>query len=231
MFSALVRAAALAALCTGAALLQGCAQGNDRRVSATPPPVPSWVAVPSSSSRVISPGPAYYGTRPVKRLSVYMFIDFRTEYVNQELRNAVADRLGGALLASGVPTQVVWFTETRQGKGLLADVKSHTFSNVTSIPVGRTIAENWPKEREFAATHRLIVFPSNIIATGQNGTLEVKWDIRDASTDYVEWSVYTQTTRLSAAMSNDQARDAASSLAAAIVGELRARAVIPSPAS
>jgi hypothetical protein len=212
-------------------MLQGCAQGNDRRVSATPPPVPSSVGAPSSSSRVISPGPAYYGTKPVKRLSIYMFIDFRTEYVNQELRNAVADRLGAALSASGVPNQVVWFTETRQGRGLLAAIKSHTFSNVTSIPVGRTIAENRPSEREFAATHRLIVFPTNTIATGQNGTVEMKWDIRDASTDYVEWSVYTQTTRLSAAMADDQARDAASSLAAAIIGELRARAVIPSPAS
>jgi hypothetical protein len=151
--------------------------------------------------------------------------------VNAAFREAFGRRLGVALLASGVPSQTVWFTDTRTGQALMADIASHTFSNSTSIPVGRTIAENRPNEAPFLPTHRVVVFPTRTIPTGDSGTLELKWDVRDVKTDYVEWSVYTQTTRLSAQLSAEQADQAAARLADAIAAELRARSVIPSSAA
>jgi hypothetical protein len=187
------------------------------------------VSVPAeaATTKIISPGPQYYGTRPVEAAYVYSFIDVRSEFVSDRFRAVVRQRLCEAFQRSRVRCEQLWFSETRTAQRMREDPKQFAMGTLTTVPIGEPIVANADKDRAFAPTHRIIAFPQSSQRWGDGAMLDVRWDVRDASSDYVEWSVYTRTPVISRSMKDEDAERAANSLVDAIVGEMRARKVIP----
>lgn len=183
----------------------------------------------ATSTKVISPGPVYYGETEVTKVAVYLFIDMRPEYLPEAFKRVVTAKLEEALQQSGIRSEQVWFADTAQGRILLSDVKSRTFYNATSVSVGATIRDNSQQELRLRPSHRIIVFPSETLKSGNGAVLNVKWDVTDARTGNVEWSVYTRTPVLSSAMDPKSAEAAGVGFVNAIVEEMRARQVIRRP--
>jgi len=163
----------------------------------------------------------------VARVYVYIFMDMRPEYMPDAFRRVASAKLAEALHSSGIPNEQLWFSDTAEGKMLQADIKSHTLTNTTFVSVGATIRENFQRDRAFAPTHRLIVFPHETMKAANGAVFNVKWDVIDTSTGNFEWSVYTQTPALSRSMDPAQAEAAAASFVAAIIQEMQERNVIP----
>lgn len=178
------------------------------------------------SSRVVSPGPMYSGAAQVDRVSVYVFIDTRPEYVHPEFRKVFEQALSSAFDAAATPSQQTWFMDTDEGRRLQADVKSHTLGNVTFVSVGKTIFENRASDARFRPTHYLVAFPRDAYKSGDGAILDIKWDILDATNGNVEWSVFTRTPVLSGEMRAEDAAQAARGLVETITKEMQARAVL-----
>lgn len=181
----------------------------------------------TTASRVMSPAPIYYGDHPVARVYVYHFIDMRPEHIPEAFKLGVTRHLSQALDQSAIPHDQLWFGDTAQGEILRSDMKSRTHYNATSVPVGATIRDNAERDIALAPTHRLIAFPHETLRQGDGVVLNVKWDLIDAQTGNLEWSVYTQTPNLRGSMPAEDAEAMAKGYAAAIIDELRLRKVIP----
>ncbi len=179
-----------------------------------------------TTSKVISPGPLYSGIEPVRRLSIYVFLDVRPEYVHPAFRKTVEEGLAATFTNASVPSQQLWSLDTIEGERSQRDTKSRSMGAVTLVSVGKMMQENQAAEQNFAPSHRLVVFPENFRKTGSGATLDVKWDILNARTGSWEWSVFTRTPVLSRNMKEDDAIFAARGLVDAISTEMRARSVI-----
>jgi hypothetical protein len=179
------------------------------------------------SSRILSPGPQYYGERPVERLSVYVFADMRPEYMPAAFRTTVETGLNTALDQSGIPHTQLRFLDSASGQRLLNDLKSSTLGNTTFVSIGKTINENRSAEEALLPTHRLVVFPKDTFRSGPGAIMDLKWDITDVRTGHLEWSVFTRTPVLFKDMDPAVAQSAGETLVQAIRTELKARAVIP----
>lgn len=177
-------------------------------------------------SRVLSPGPSYSGAAPVARLSIYVFVDARPEYIHPAFRQTLEAGLARSFEQAAVPSQQRWFGDTEEGRRLRADMKGSTLGNTTFVSVGRTLRENAAADAAFQPTHRLVVFPTDSYREGAGARLDIKWDVLDAANGYVEWSVYTRTPVLSQGMAEAEALAAAQGLVQAITAELQARGVI-----
>ena len=180
----------------------------------------------ATPSRVVSPGPTYAGASSVERLMIYVFIDARPEYIHPAFRRTVEENLAGAFGKASVPSQQRWFLDTSEGQRLRQDLKNRTLGNTTFVSIGRTIHENLDAESSFKPSHRLVVFPKDTYKSGSGAILDIKWDIVDASSGNVEWSVYTRTPVLSKDMKDDEAAAAARGLADTIIEEMKARSVL-----
>jgi hypothetical protein len=180
----------------------------------------------TAPSRVISPGPTYAGEVKVERLSVYVFVDTRPEYMHPEFRRAFEHAMSSALDSAGTPSRQTWFLDTTEGQRLQGDLKNHTLGNVTFVSVGKTIFENRTSDASFRPTHYLVAFPRDAYKSGNGAILDIKWDILDAKNGNVEWSVYTRTPVLSRQMKPEDAVEAARGLVETITKEMRARSVL-----
>lgn len=181
----------------------------------------------TTASRVMSPAPLYYGDRPVSRVYVYHFIDMRSEHIAEAFKIGVTQHLSQAFSQSAIPHDQLWFGDTLQGEILRSDMKSRTHYNATSVPVGATIRDNAERDMALAPTHRLIAFPHETMRHGDGVVLNVKWDLIDAQSGNLEWSVYTQTPTLHGSMPAAEAETLAKGYATAVIDELRLRKVIP----
>ena len=180
----------------------------------------------TAPSRIVSPGPNYAGATQVERLSVYVFIDVKPEYVHPEFRRTFEETLSAAFLKAGVPSRQVWSLDTTEGQRLQGDWKNSTMGPVTSVSVGKTILENRAADAAFRPSHHLLAFPSNAYKSGEGAILDIKWDIIDSRNGNVEWSVYTRTPALSRQMKSEDAAEAARGLVETITKEMQARSVL-----
>lgn len=168
----------------------------------------------------------YTGAMPIERLSVYVFIDVRPEYVHPSFRKTFEVTLSDVLAEAGIPSRQVWSLETREGQRLQANWKDSTMGPVTTVSVGRTLQENRTADAVFGPSHMLVAFPKDTYKSGEGAVLDIKWDIIDAGNGNVEWSVYTRTSVLSRRMKDEEAVDAARGLIDVIAKEMQARSVI-----
>lgn len=180
----------------------------------------------SAPSRIVSPGPPYAGEKAVQRLSVYVFLDVRPEYLPPEFRRSFEEALAAALQQAGVASRQVWFLDTREGQRLQADWKGSTMGPVTTVAIGRTLQESRAADAAFGPSHYLVVFPRDSYKAGDGVILDVKWDVIDTRNGNVEWSVYTRTPVLSRQMKVQDAEAAARGLVETITAEMKARSVI-----
>ena len=186
----------------------------------------AFLAGCATDSKVISPAPAWSGERPVDRLSLYVFVDMRPEYMPPAFRTAVETGLNQALEDARIPHTQSWFLDSTAGQRLLADPKSRTLGNTTFVSIGKTIEENRSAESSLVPTHRLIAFPKDTLKSGAGAILDVRWDIYDVRTGNLEWSVFTRTPVISRDMDPVAAKSAGDSLVRAIITELKSRAVL-----
>lgn len=180
----------------------------------------------TTASRVVSPGPMYAGAAAVERVSVYVFIDIRPEYIHPVFRKTFEENLSTTLSASGIPSRQVWSLDTAVGQRLQDNWKNSTMGSVTSVSVSKTLQENRVADAAFRPTHYVLAFPRDAYKSADGAILDIKWDVIDAGNGNVEWSVYTRTPVLSRQMSDGEALAAARGLIDTITKELQARNVI-----
>ena len=180
------------------------------------------------NSQVLSPAPKYVGTS-IDKLYVYSFLDVRPEFINDRFAEKVRQMMQEELKKCAVSTEQVWFGETPQSKLLHANPERYTLASSKLISVEGTIADNRVAEQSFEPSHRLVVFPQSTSGTPNNFTFELKWDLIETRTRYVQWSVYTRTSSLSKNMTPERADAAANGFVGSILSEMKGKDVIRCP--
>ena len=177
-------------------------------------------------AQVLSPGATYDSKSRIERVSAYVFIDMRPQFMPEAFQRKFKERLAQELTRSGVRSQQVWFSDTDAGRDLIADPAKYTAARLTSIPIGKTVRENAAKDRALDPTHWLFIYPTESSPSGDGAVLTVRWEFKDTHTGYIDWSVFSLTHALWRTMEPADAEKAASDYVDGMVAELRRCKVI-----
>jgi hypothetical protein len=143
------------------------------------------------------------GKFTLRKVYVYAFLDARQPPLSAEYIRQFDRRLGEALTAAGIDHRVLWYKKSpveaeyviasKPAGGTLFNPRS-----TINIPVREVIERNKPAEREFAASHRLLVFPADINTSISYGvetvtTFAIRWDLVDAWNGRVVWTSTSRT--------------------------------------
>ncbi len=203
---------------------------NDRGVSrclrAVVVVAAAWLGAASCGAQVLSPGAPYDAKSRVERVSAYVFLDMRPEFMPDGFRRKFKEKLSQELSRSGVPNQELWFADTDAGRDLIANPAAYTAARMTEIPIGKTMRENVAKDREFRPTHWLFIYPSESSPSRDGAVLTVRWEFKDTRTGYIDWSIFSVTHALWRTMDPADAEQAAADYVDGMVAELRRCKVI-----
>lgn len=178
----------------------------------------------SVTTQIASSAPHYVGRHPVERLYIYSFLDVRPGYLDESTKAAIQQRFSDELGKSGVSAKQSWFAATRQSERIQADPQGHTLGDTSRVvSVQAAIQEFQSEQAAHCPTHRLVAFPEFTYGSPDSFRMNIKWDLVDTSTGYIEWSVYSTTT---ARKSGASAEEMAGAWVNPIITELRARGVV-----
>ena len=179
-------------------------------------------------AEVPASGATYDASQPrIERVAIYVFLDMRPEYLPDAFRRTLEARLAKEFTRSGVATRQVWLGDTQAGKDLVANMAARTAANLTAIPMREALVENIDKDREFRPDHWLFVYPTR---TTRSGQMTERWEFKNTTTGYIDWSIYSTSEGMTRDMDPAQAEKAAVEFADSMVAELRRCKVIAEPA-
>ncbi len=164
-----------------------------------------------SGTRTVAAG----STLANARLQVYSFLDLRDVEFGPNMLGEVDRQLADALAQSSVAVQILRFKNSEPGKYF-----SSTNSGVR-VPVRETIESNSAAERSFAATHRLIIFPSKMTLSGAWKFYDVRWELLEAGTGKLLWTTTSQGKHLNAWKNDEDPQARAKTIVDGVIAELR----------
>jgi hypothetical protein len=115
------------------------------------------------------------------RLYVYSFLDSSGQLFGPKFNAKLEEKMQAGLKAHTIESSTLLFGKTEVGIRYSRELTTRV------VPVQQTIDANLPQEKEFAATHRVIIFPKQAQGSGGGGYSHVSWEIIDISTGKRVW--------------------------------------------
>lgn len=125
--------------------------------------VSTWLTACVDSSFTETKRLSGFRADEVKELYVYSFLDARQKHDNEEFRHLFEQSLSSQMQARGVSTHWLWLKESPIGSVFFATEKNKPDE---LIPVHTVLLLNSNQERATGSTHRLVVIPESVEATG-----------------------------------------------------------------
>jgi hypothetical protein len=122
---------------------------------------------------------------------VYNFLDLRDEDFGEKVVAEVDRQIAESLAQHGIKAKAMRSKGTPfAAKPVPGGYWSSGYagnSNTSYVPVGEIVGSNAADEQASGATHRLIIFPSNMTLSGAWKFYEVRWVLFDVSADVPAW--------------------------------------------
>ena len=164
-----------------------------------------------SGTRSVSPGVTLSGAR----LQIYSFLDLRDVEFGPNMLAEVDRQLATALGAASVSVQNLRFKSSDPGR---------YFSSTNAgmrVPVRETIDSNRASELSFAATHRLIIFPSKMTLSGAWKFYDVTWELYETNSGKLVWSTTSHGKHLNAWKNDEDPQVRAKTIVDGVMNEFR----------
>lgn len=168
----------------------------------------------------------YTGTKPVKAIYVYSFLDLR-KGLGPKFLAEVKRQLTDALAKEQVATKQLWFEDSPLRAQFSLEATGSPANSSMRVPIEEVINATREDEKLFGASHRLIVFPSFVLTSNTGNNFNVRWDLVDTQTNQVTWSTTSRSNHMKWFLGDENAEERASTFVQGFIEELRKAKVLP----
>ncbi len=178
-----------------------------------------------------SPSDPYRGTRDVRSIYVYSFLDLREKEIGKLFLSEVERLLGEEFEKRSIKQAQFWFERSSiRGEFALSSAPAgRTWMGPRSemrVPVREVIQANTNNEQALGATHRLIIFPSGTVTGGLGPNFSVKWDLIDTSSGHLNWTASSHSTSTNWVNNDENALERARSFVSDFFAQMVAGGVL-----
>ncbi len=173
----------------------------------------------------------YTDTVPVTAIYLYSFLDLREGILGPRFIDEVKHQFPAATSQEGIALQQLWFNDSPlRAQFSLEAVKTNSGSK-TRVPVDEVIQANQENERSFGASHRLIAFPSSVMASTTANSFDIRWALVNTKTNQVSWATTSFSYHQVWFGRDDNPQERAKTFVQGFMSELRKAKVIQSKQS
>jgi hypothetical protein len=166
------------------------------------------------------------GKAPPTSLYVYSFLDAREGAMGPQFLAEVRDQLGKALESRGVRHKQLWFNDSPLRTEYALEAKATGPRSSTRVPVGEIITATRAEEAAFGASHRLVIFPVEVVQSNAFTGFHVRWDLIDAHTNERSWSATSYSQHQKWFLGDENPRDRATSFVQDALAEMEKAGVL-----
>jgi hypothetical protein len=135
------------------------------------------------------PAQPFAGKSSVSSVYIYSFLDLREGTIGPNFLTEVRQEFARGFESRAVRTKQLWFNESPlRAQYALQSEQTGPGKSSLRVPVDEVIAANRADEESIGTTHRLVIFPIQVSQSSSYSGFQVRWDIRDAKTNELNWS-------------------------------------------
>lgn len=137
----------------------------------------------------------FLGASPPSAVYIYSFLDLREGILGPKFLAEVREQVAHDFRSRGIRVKQLSFNDSPlRGQFALQANQSARGKSSTRVPINEVIAENRADEASFNTSHRLIIFPIEVIQSNAYSGFHVRWSLLDAKTNQLDWftNSYTQ---------------------------------------
>jgi hypothetical protein len=169
----------------------------------------------------------FSGSTPVTAIYVYSFLDLREGNLGKNFLADFQRQLAEALSQEGIRTKQLWFNDSPvRGQFSLEATGPNPSKTSTRVPVAEVVKATQDDERQFGASHRLVVFPAFVMSSNTGSNFHIRWELVDARTNQSVWTTTSRSHHMKWFLGDENAHERASIVVQGLMSELRNSKVI-----
>lgn len=169
----------------------------------------------------------YAEAKPVTSVYVYSFLDLRKGSLGPNFLAEVKRQLAEALAKEQIASKQLWFEDSPLRAQFSLEASGPSPLNTsTRVPIGEVIKASQEDEKQFGASHRLVVFPAFVLTSNAGSDFNVRWDLVDAQTNQVIWTTTSRSHHMKWFLGDENAQERATTFVQGLMAELRKSKVL-----